>query len=104
MARFTEKYWNGRWWPRDEWDAMVDAQRVLRPKVPYIIRDGMSDTVNPVNGKTYDSRSRYLQAVKDAGCVVVGDDPAANRPPPPMESPGGAERDIKDAIEQLTHA
>jgi hypothetical protein len=104
VARFTEKYWGGRWWPRAEWDAMVEAQRALRPKTPYIIRDGLADVLNPVDGKVYDSRSRYLQAVKDAGCVVVGDDSMANRPPPELEPPSGMERDIKEAREQLSNA
>jgi hypothetical protein len=105
MARFTEKFWNGRWWGRDEWDDMVAAQRALRPKVPYIIRDSLPDVMNPVNGKIYDSRSQYLRAVKDAGCVVVGDDLHSSRAKPTdLESPPGLEQDIKTAIEQLNHA
>lgn len=42
--------------------------------IPAVRQDGMNPTINPVNGKTYDSRSAYERAVKDAGCVIVGND------------------------------
>ena len=35
---------------------------------------GMQGVLNPVDGKKYDSRSAYHKAVKDAGCVVLGDE------------------------------
>jgi hypothetical protein len=103
VARFTEKYWNGRWVPRDEWDAMVDAHKKANPRRgPYIITDGLADTWNPVNGQTYDSKSAYYQAVKDAGCEIVGGDSSLSKPRGPMETPGGVEKDIKQAIEVLS--
>ena len=99
MARFTAKYWNGQWWERDEWSALLAAQPP-RPKAPYVIRDSMSDTVNPVNGLTYDSKSAYYQAVKDAGCVIVGNDIPTPEGPRELEMPNPGP-DIKQAIEQL---
>jgi hypothetical protein len=39
-----------------------------------IISDHLDDVKNPVNGKIYDSKSSYYQAVKDAGCVIVGNE------------------------------
>lgn len=39
-----------------------------------IISDSLADVKNPINGKTYDSKSQYYKAVKDAGCTVVGND------------------------------
>lgn len=35
---------------------------------------GTQGILNPADGKMYDSRSAYYQAVKDAGCVVLGND------------------------------
>lgn len=99
MARFTEKYWNGKWWPRDEWDAMVAAQSALRPKTPYIISDRLDDVWNPATGKTYDSKSQYYRDVRAAGCEIVGNETMA--PPKPIEAVPGVERDLKTAIEQL---
>lgn len=69
---------------------------------PAIRPDGMGDTLNPANGLLYDSRSAYERAVRDAGCVIVGDDKSYSEPAP-REAPdvGNVERDIKTAIEQL---
>jgi hypothetical protein len=41
---------------------------------PSIIRDGLDNVVNPVDGKVYDSKSAYYQAVKAAGCEIVGNE------------------------------
>lgn len=103
--RFTEKYWNGQWWPREKWDAMVAAQRarVLAGRThpaPYVISDKLDDVLNPVNGQLYDSKSQYEKAVRDAGCVIVGNEKHDTVHTPP-EVPG-LEQDIKDAIDQLS--
>lgn len=72
---------------------------------PYIRTDGMDALRNPANGLLYDSRSAYEQAVKDAGCEIVGDDPSFSEPKPREYEPApGLERDIKDAIDQLSNA
>lgn len=39
---------------------------------PSIISDHLDGVKNPVDGKRYDSKSSYYQAVKDAGCEIVG--------------------------------
>jgi hypothetical protein len=41
---------------------------------PMIIRDELSGVVNPCDGKRYDSKSAYYRAVKEAGCVIVGNE------------------------------
>lgn len=41
---------------------------------PMLIRDALNDVQNPCDGKTYDSKSAYYRAVKDAGCVIVGNE------------------------------
>jgi hypothetical protein len=103
--RFTEKFWNGRWWPREAWDVMVAEQRarVLAGRVvacPMVIRDSMDGVINPVNGKPYDSKRAYERDVKAAGCVIVGNEKHDTvHTPPPVP---GVEQDIKTAIEQLS--
>lgn len=102
--RFTEKFWNGRWWPREEWDRMVAAQRARilasrKVAAPMIISDKLDDVLNPVNGQLYDSKSAYYRAVREAGCEIVGNDAPTHVHTPP-EVPG-VEQDIKTAIDQL---
>lgn len=41
---------------------------------PSIIRDELDNVKNPVDGKLYDSKSAYYQAVKAAGCEIVGNE------------------------------
>lgn len=40
----------------------------------YVISDDLGAVQNPADGKTYDSKSAYYKAVKDAGCVVLGNE------------------------------
>jgi hypothetical protein len=39
-----------------------------------IISDHLDGVKNAVDGKTYDSKSEYYQAVKAAGCEIVGNE------------------------------
>lgn len=79
----------------------LPVQRSSLP-APYIRSDGMSDTRNPVDGRLYDSKSQFERAVRDAGCTIVGDDPAFSELKPREHIPApGLEQDIKDACEQL---
>lgn len=68
--------------------------------VPYIRTDGMDAIMNHADGRMYDSRSAYERAVKDAGCVIVGDD-KYDVAPKTEPSRHELERDIKTAIEQV---
>jgi hypothetical protein len=36
--------------------------------------NGVHGLMNPVDGKYYDSKAAYNRAVKEAGCVILGDD------------------------------
>lgn len=67
---------------------------------PYIRTDGMDPIVNHADGRIYDSRSSYERAVKDAGCVIVGNDLPDVKEPAPL-SDRELEKDIKTAIEQV---
>jgi hypothetical protein len=49
------------------------------PVRTQIIQDTMGDTWNPVDGKTYDSKSRYYSSIKSSGSHIIekGEKPAA---------------------------
>lgn len=71
---------NGRW-------RMIDGKLVRvgdgsRGPIHYAGTDdlGVQGVLNPANGKRYDSRSAYMQSVKDAGCVIVGNDAPTHAP------------------------
>jgi hypothetical protein len=66
-----------------------------------VITDTMDGTRNPVDGKMYDSKSRYYQTVKNAGCVIVGDDPAMKTHREKELSSLDRKRDIARAMESL---
>ena len=68
--------------------------------MPAIRADGMDPIINHANGLLYDSRSAYERAVKDAGCVIVGND-LPDRPSPPEPDTRELKQDIKTAIEQV---
>lgn len=88
--------------PVDEWFRITATEsRRSHLSRPYIISDHLDGVQNPVDGKHYDSKSAYYRTVKEAGCEIMGSDPAANRRPT-YEPPGGVEEDIKRAIEKLS--
>jgi hypothetical protein len=85
-------------WPRECLEQFRKKRSDL--PMPAIRSDGMDPIVNHANGLLYDSRSAYERAVKDAGCVIVGNDiPDVASPSVPDER--DMERDIKTAIEQV---
>lgn len=73
--------------------------------VPQLIRDGLDDVWNPVNGKRYDSKSAYYAAVKASGNEIVGNDSsfkAATEKTVEVTAPKGLKDDLKSAWEQHT--
>ncbi len=59
------------------WAEVATARRVRARSslpCPSIISDHLDGVKNPVDGKVYDSKSAYYQAVKDAGCEIVGNE------------------------------
>lgn len=68
--------------------------------MPAIRSDGMDPIVNHANGLLYDSRSAYERAVKDAGCVIVGND-IPDKASPPEPDARELKQDIKTAIEKV---
>jgi hypothetical protein len=65
---------------------------------PMIISDQMDVTMNPANGRRYDSKRAYQKAVRAAGCEILGNEKPSASPRPQLDDPGN---DIKQAIEQL---
>lgn len=98
MARY--RMHDGELLPLHEWARHQPPPKRSHLAKPYIRTDGMASTVNPVDGREYDSRSAYERTLKTHDCHVVepGENTGKLRE---MESPAGLERDIKDAIEQL---
>lgn len=62
------------------WPEIAAARRAraqaLRSDLPAptVIRDALDGVVNPCDGKRYDSKRAYERTVKDAGCVIVGNE------------------------------
>lgn len=67
-------------------------------RVNGVISDTMDAMVHPVTGKLMDSKSRFRQATRAAGCVEVGND--AQRDTRQISVPN-LTRDIAEAIKQL---
>lgn len=67
---------------------------------PMVRPDGMTPTRSMADGRIYDSRSRYYDSVRRAGCEIVGDDRAPFDRRPELR-PNGVAADIKIALEQL---
>ncbi len=67
---------------------------------PMVRADGMSETWNPVDGKHYDSKSQYQQAVKAAGCEIVGDDKGHWNQKPKEYKADGLKQDIVAAMKR----
>jgi hypothetical protein len=64
---------------------------------PNIISDHLDGVLSHVDGRMYDSKSRYYASVKAAGCEIVGNEKI--RPQPVKRSPVGP--DIMRALQQL---
>lgn len=63
---------------------------------PMLIRDSMEPTLNPANGRRYDSKRAYERAVREAGCVIVGSETPTHSPRP-ISDPT---QDIVQAVEK----
>lgn len=84
----------------------VEPDVIERGQSAYVQSDSLGEGVqgvfNPVNGKKYDSKSSYYRAVKDAGCVILGNDaPKEAKGPTATINEKELKHDIKNAIEQL---
>lgn len=83
--------------PREEADTVEEYYRVyeelkeekgFKPACPYVVSDSFQTIhgiKNMADGKQYDSKAAYYQSVKDAGCVVVGNDESIKKQKPVKE-------------------
>lgn len=66
----------------------------------YVISDTMDPVKHMATGRMLDSKSEFRRDTKAAGCIEVGNDPAALRERP-RPVPQGVHMDVKRAIEEL---
>lgn len=90
MARKTFVYRNGE---------IVLKYALTGAGVHYVISDHMADTVHPITGKTYDSKSEFRKVTKAHGCTEVGNDSMRDNR---WNNEGRAAPDIARAYEQLS--
>jgi hypothetical protein len=62
---------------------------------PMIISDSLDDTMNPADGKQYNSKSAYYKAVRKAGCEIIGNEKTSVSERKTLDDPIN---DIKRAI------
>jgi len=86
------------------WPQVAEARRERASaarsglSAPSVIRDALDGVQNPCDGKVYDSKSAYYRAVKDAGCVIVGNEAEK------LMAPSSARPDVtREEIAQAIH-
>lgn len=64
-----------------------------------LVRDdlGMAGVKNPVDGKTYDSKSAYHRRIKDAGCHVIESGNVSKR----EQGDHNVKKELRQAIDQF---
>lgn len=70
---------------------------------PRLIRDGLDNVWNPVDGKIYDSKSAYYGTVKRAGYEIAGNDSSistAHEKARDLKTAPGLKDTLKQAYEQ----
>ena len=73
------------------------------PKVMVISDDlGTKGILNHANGKMYDSKSAYYQAVSDSGCEIVGNEKVSKKSIPDATSESELKQDIANAIKEVS--
>jgi hypothetical protein len=93
-AAYRENYGLIKWSPITP-NAPVER---LPNAAPYVISDTMDHTWHPVTGQMIDSKAKFRQITRSAGCDEVGNDRFPERTPERVSKPG---EDIKRAIEEL---
>lgn len=59
--------------------------------------DSLDYVMNPVNGQRYTSKGKYYQAVRDAGCVVIG-----NEKPKPRKQEVRGDFNVRKELTEAT--
>lgn len=77
----------------------ITGNAVVSPRGPSIISDTMGLTRHPATGEYLDSKSRFRQRTRDAGCIEVGNEAPQDRRR--WEMPD-VRADLARAYDQLT--
>src|SRR5688572_14929630 len=89
-------------WPKVYRDGKLisksQAYALDRRDAPHVISDHMPAMVHPINGKMYDSKSRFRAETRAHGCVEVGNEVQKNNRR--LDS-GNLAIDIRRAISEL---
>ncbi len=93
-AAYRENYGLIKWSPITP-NAPVER---LPNVAPYVISDTMDHTWHPVTGQMIDSKAKFRQITRSAGCDEVGNERMEPRAPTTVPPVGP---DIKRAIEEL---
>jgi hypothetical protein len=83
-----------------EWGPIVPSKPRTRQEnvAPYVISDTMDGTWHPVTGEMIDSKHKFREITRSAGCDEVGNERMTPRTPTTVPPVGP---DIKRAIEEL---
>lgn len=81
----------------------IAGPRNEKAQATYVISDTLHNHIkHPGTGEMIDSKSRFRQATRAAGCVEVGTDSAASRPRPRFDvSEREIAMDVKRSIAEL---
>lgn len=88
---------DGQWVPK-HLARSRESKRSSLPS-PMLARDSMDPIRGQMDGQLYDSKSTYRRALKDAGCVEIGNDHVDGNAPNFDAAP--AEGDVREAMQQL---
>lgn len=83
----------------------IEVPKPFKPKVYGTSANGIMDTmratINPVDGKIYDSRSVYNRAVKASGCEIVGNDMKTPTKPREIRGDFNVRKELKQAVHKV---
>jgi hypothetical protein len=74
--------------------------REVKSSAPYVISDTMIPSKHHATGQVIDSKAKFRQATRAAGCVEIGNEVIKPRIPEKLNS-GQRREDIKRAIYHL---
>lgn len=80
-------------------DKVVPAEEVARPSSGlFVISDTMDLMRHPVNGRYYDSKSKFRDETRARGCIEVGNEVQKDRVDRSL--PGGLREELSRAWDQ----
>ena len=82
---------------------LIEVERAPATPRIHVISDTMPETLHPVNGRHYESKSEFRKITRAAGCTEMGTDPQAAPRAPKSEHlvAKEIEADIIDAYKKV---